>query len=117
VRAFVTPADLELRVETDGSLAPDDLTFETVRTIGDCVWGQGFPEPRFCDTFDVLSQRAVAGQHLKVRLEREGRAYDGMIFGETGVLPQRVEAVYRVELNEFNGTLGLSLTLAHWRPV
>ena len=117
VRAFVTPADLELRMETDGSLAPSDLTFETVRMISSCVWGQGFPEPRFCDTFDVVGQRAVAGQHLKVKLERGGRALDAMIFGETAPLPQRVEAVYRVELNEFNGTLGLSLTLNHWRPV
>jgi single-stranded-DNA-specific exonuclease len=117
VRTFLTPADLELTLETDGSLDPRDFTFETVRALDGCVWGQGFPEPRFCDVFDVAAQRAVGGQHLKVRLERAGRAYDGMIFGRTDALPQRVEAVYRIELNEFNATLGLTLTLQYWRPV
>ena len=117
VRAFLTPADLDLKLETDGSLDPRDFTFETVRALGGCVWGQGFPEPRFCDVFDVAAQRQVGGHHLKVRLERAGRAYDGIIFGSTDALPRRVEAVYSVELNEFNGTRGLALTLHYWRPV
>jgi single-stranded-DNA-specific exonuclease len=117
VRSLLTAADLERQLETDGSLDARELTFDFARTIADCVWGQGFPEPRFFDAFDVVNQRLVGGRHLKLKLGREGRAYDGMLFGEAEPLPRRIEAVYRVELNEFNGTSALQLTLHHWRPV
>lgn len=120
VRSLITARDLDRELDTDGSLAPGELTFETARTLGACVWGQGFPEPRFLDTFEVVAQRAVAARHMKLRLGREGRegrTYDGMLFGATEPLPPRIEAVYRLELNEFNGTVGLQLTVQHWRPV
>ena len=41
---------------------------------------------------------------MKLKLGRAGRAYDGMLFGEAEPLPPRIEAVYRLEVNEFNGT-------------
>jgi single-stranded-DNA-specific exonuclease len=117
VRSLLTAADLERQLETDGSLDPEALTFDFARAIGSCVWGQGFPEPRFFDAFDVVNQRLVGGLHSKLTLGRAGRAYDGMLFGDAKPLPKRIEAVYRIELNEFNGTIGLQLTLHHWRPV
>jgi single-stranded-DNA-specific exonuclease len=117
VRSLVTAADLERQLETDGSLDIRELTFDSARAIGACVWGQGFPEPRFFDAFDVVNQRLVGGKHLKLKLARAGRGYDGMLFGEAEPLPSRIEAVYRVEVNEFNGSAGLQLTLHHWRPV
>ena len=70
----LSAADLELQLETDGSLDANELTFDLVRAISDAVWGQGFPEPRFFDVFEVLEQRIVGGEHLKVRLRRGGRA-------------------------------------------
>jgi len=85
------------------------------RAIAGCVWGQGFPEPRFYDAFEVLQQRIVGGQHTKLRLARLGRAYDAILFGDTQPLPQRVEALYRIEVNEYNGTQGLQLGVQHWR--
>jgi single-stranded-DNA-specific exonuclease len=116
VRSLVSAADLERQLEIDGSLDPRDLTFDLARTLAGCVWGQGFPEPRFFDAFDVTQQRVVGGQHTKLKLARVGRAYDAMLFGASDPLPPRIDAVYRVELNEFNGTVGLQLTLHHWRP-
>jgi single-stranded-DNA-specific exonuclease len=117
VRSLVSAADLERQLDTDGSLDPRELTFDLARAIAGGVWGQGFPEPRFFDTFEVVQQRVVGGSHTKLKLGRSGRAYDGMLFGECEPLPQRIEALYRVDLNEFNGTLALQLTLNHWRPV
>jgi len=116
VRSLLTAADLERQVETDGSLDPEVLTFDLARAIGQCVWGQGFPEPCFFDAFEVVNQRVVGERHSKLKLGRAGRAYDGMLFGVAEPLPKRIEAVYRVELNDFNGTVGLQLTLHHWRP-
>ncbi len=115
VRSLVSASDLERQLEMDGSLDPRDLTFDLARAIAGCVWGQGFPEPRFFDAFEVTQQRVVGGQHTKLKLARAGRAYDAMLFGEAGPLPPRIEAMYRVELNEYNGTVGLQLTLNHWR--
>jgi single-stranded-DNA-specific exonuclease len=115
-RSLLTAGDLELQIETDGSLDTNELTFDLARALSDGVWGQGFPEPRFFDSFDVVEQRIVGGEHLKARLSRAGRAFEAILFGTTGPLPERIEAVYRVGLNEFNGTYALQLTLHHWRP-
>ena len=115
-RSLLTAGDLELQIETDGSLDTNELTFDLARALSDGVWGQGFPEPRFFDSFDVVEQRIVGGEHLKARLRRAGRAFEAILFGTTGPLPERIEAVYRVGLNEFNGSYALQLTLHHWRP-
>ncbi len=115
VRSLVTAADLERQVETDGSLDLNDANFECASAIGQCVWGQGFPEPRFCDGFAVIEQRVVGGRHLRLKLERAGRAFEAMLFGASDPLPQRIDAVYRLDVNEFNGARTLQLTLEHWR--
>jgi len=117
VRSLLSPAELELQLETDGPLEPDELTFDLARTLSEHVWGQGFPEPRFFDAFDVVDQRIVGDEHLKLRLRRAGRAYEAMVFGDTECLPDRVQALYRVGVNEFNGTFAVQLTLHHWRPL
>jgi single-stranded-DNA-specific exonuclease len=116
VRSLVNESDLEQQIETDGSLGPGDCTFDLARAIAACVWGQGFPEPCFFDAFEVVQQRIVGGQHTRLRLARAGRAYDAILFGETQPLPPRVEAVYRIEVNEYNGTQGLQLGVQRWRP-
>ncbi|HEY0339138.1 MAG TPA: single-stranded-DNA-specific exonuclease RecJ [Burkholderiales bacterium] len=116
-RSLITAADLERQVETDGSLDLDDATIESARAIAGAVWGQGFPEPCFFDGFEVVGQRVVGGRHARLRLSRCGRAFEGMLFGANDPVPQRIEAVYRLEVNEFNGTEALQLTLQHWRPL
>ena len=39
-----------------------------------------------------------------------------MLFGHADPLPPRVQAVYRVGVNEFNGTRSLQITFEHWQP-
>jgi single-stranded-DNA-specific exonuclease len=116
VRTLLTPADLEQHIETDGSLPPHESTLEVAAAIGKEVWGAGFPEPRFFDRFEVKSQRVVGGRHLKLRLNRAGQVFDAILFGATDTLPPEIEAVYRLEVNEYNGARGLQLTLHHWHP-
>ena len=115
VRSLLTAADLERQIETDGSLDLAEATIGAGRAIAEAVWGQGFPEPRFFDGFDVVDQRIVGGKHTRLRVTRAGRAFEAMLFGECTPLPSRIEAVYRLDINEFNGLAGLQLTLQHWR--
>jgi single-stranded-DNA-specific exonuclease len=113
-RSLLTTADLEREIETDGSLEGSELTFHTARDLSEAVWGHGFPEPQFFDAFEVLDQRTVGAQHLKLRLARAGRTLDAMLFRDAQPLPRHIEAIYRVDMNEFHGTFGLQLTLQHW---
>jgi single-stranded-DNA-specific exonuclease len=115
VRSLLTAADLERQIETDGSLALAEATLASGRAIAAAVWGQGFPEPRFFDGFEVVEQRVVGGRHTRLKISRAGRQFDAMLFGACDTVPARIEAVYRLDVNEFNGTQALQLTLQHWR--
>jgi len=115
-RGLLAPSDLQQQFETDGSLAPADTTLEAALSLTDGIWGQGFPEPRFFDRFEVLDQRIVGGRHSKLRLRRAGRVLDAILFGTVETLPATIDALYRLEVNEFRGTRNVQLTLQHWRP-
>jgi single-stranded-DNA-specific exonuclease len=112
------PAEARLRtVETDGSLDAMYCTLEVARLLEGGIWGQGFPQPLFCDTFAVETQRVVGERHLKLRLVRHGRRLEAMRFGAPGTLPDplpsRVRAAYRLAVNEFNGLKSIQLNVEH----
>ncbi|MCD6042741.1 MAG: recJ, partial [Burkholderiales bacterium] len=103
-------------VETDGSLDELHCTLQVARMLEAEIWGQGFPQPVFCDTFAVESQRVVGERHLKLRLARDGRRYEAMRFGALDPLPARVRAAYRLAVNEFNGLKSVQLNVEHFEP-
>lgn len=112
----LTPADLERTVETDGSLPATDASLDLAQIIDRQVWGQGFPHPTFADEFRVVEQRIVGEKHLKLKLEREGRRFDGILFFHADPLPEDIRAVYRLGINEYNGSRTLQLMVEHWAP-
>ena len=116
VAGLLTPADLERIIETDGALPPTELTLDLAETLEGLVWGQGFAPPSFFDRFEVAEQRVVGGQHLKLKLRHGGRQVEAMRFGDPAPLPERIEAVYRLQVNEYNGNRSLQLVLEHWHP-
>ncbi len=118
VRELLTPADLERVIETDGGLEPDDVSLPFAELLATQVWGQGFAPPSFFDEFEVAEQKIVGGRHLKLRLRRKPAetAYNAILFGREDPLPPRVSAVYRVQVNEFNGMRSVQLVLDHWQP-
>jgi single-stranded-DNA-specific exonuclease len=101
-------------VETDGNLDAAHVTLDMARTLDSQIWGQGFPQPVFCDNFAVESQRVVGERHLKLRLLKEGRRYEAMRFGSLDPLPPRVKAAYRLMVNEFNGLKSVQLNVEHF---
>ena len=109
------PAEARLRtVETDGSLDAMYCTLEVARLLEHGIWGQGFPQPLFCDTFTVETQRVVGERHLKLQLVRHGRRLEAMRFGALEPLPARVRAAYRLAVNEFNGLKSIQLNVEHF---
>jgi len=108
------PAAARLRtVETDGSLSHTYYTLDVARMLEDGIWGQGFPQPLFCDTFAVESQRVVGERHCKLVLARDGRRHEAMRYGALDALPARIRAAYRLAVNEWNGLRSVQLNLEH----
>jgi single-stranded-DNA-specific exonuclease len=115
-REQLTPALLARTLESDGTLGRGELDIHLARLLRDNVWGQGLPPPTFDDTFDVLATRIVGGQHTKLTLGRDGERFEAILFREVDALPARITAAFRVEVNEWQGTEGLELTIEHWWP-
>ena len=110
-RESLTPADLEQRIETDGELEAVDMTVDFAQALRDQVWGQGFPEPRFTGRFAVESQRVVGEKHLKLTLLMGRQRFSAIRFGNAEPLPASVEAVYRLDVNEYQGTSSVQLAI------
>jgi single-stranded-DNA-specific exonuclease len=112
-RERLGPADLAQRIETDGELDAADMTRDFAQLLRRHVWGHGFPEPRFMGRFRVEEQRVVGEKHLKLALAAHGRRFPAIRFGCADALPDRIEAVYRLDVNEFQGTSSLQLVVEH----
>jgi single-stranded-DNA-specific exonuclease len=103
-----------LTVETDGALDSRHCNLQLAELLDGAIWGQGFPQPLFCDNFDVESQRVVGEKHLKLRLLKDGRRMEAMRFGSLDPLPPKVRAAYRLAVNEFNGLKTVQLNVEHF---
>src|SRR5258708_5672781 len=76
------PASARTRtVETDGTLEQAYCTLDIARMLEHGIWGQGCPQPLFCDTFAVESQRVVAERHLTLVRAKDAPRFEAMRFG------------------------------------
>jgi single-stranded-DNA-specific exonuclease len=112
-RERLTPADLSQRIETDGELDPADLSRDFAQLLRGHVWGQGFPEPRFTGRFSVEAQRVVGERHLKLTLGLGARRFSAIRFGSPEPLAPSIRAVYRLDVNEYQGESSLQLVVEH----
>jgi single-stranded-DNA-specific exonuclease len=125
---------------SDGALAAGEISLDTARALrGGGPWGQGFPEPVFDGDFRIADVRIVGGKHLKMRLRMADAADGGggpnatardepveaIAFGYVGGAaedPQlrggaRIQAAYRLEINEYLGSERLQLNCQHLRLI
>jgi len=118
VRDMLPPGALTRNIETDGSLEAEYLNLATAQLLEAQIWGQGFPQPLYCDEFAVAGQRVVGEKHLKLKLRRResDRLFEAMQFNALVPFPVAVRAAYRVSVNEFNGVQSLQLVIEHWEP-
>jgi len=129
-QALLAPADLKHVIETDGDLDESEINLELAVQLTQQVWGQGFAQPAFRTRFRVEDQRVVGQKHLKLKLsksntttghrhgpsEKPARPYDAILFSSTSTLPNVIDAVYRLQVNEFNGNSTLQFIVDHWSP-
>ena len=58
----------------------------------------------------------AAQKHSRLVLEAAGARVDAVLFGYAQPLPQRLHAVYRLGVDEFNGARRVQLVIEHWEP-
>lgn len=112
--------DDEQRLWSDGELSQAELGLplaEQVRFAG--PWGQGFPEPLFDGRFELVSQRIVGEQHLKLSLRHcdGGDKLDGIAFFHPDLLPAPAGSecivAYKLDVNEYRGRRRHQLVVEH----
>jgi single-stranded-DNA-specific exonuclease len=113
VQSLIDAETLQEVLETDGALATQEMTMQTAEAIAHQVWGQGFPQPVFYDTFQVLQQKVLGEKHLKLRLQKHNQQFDAIYFQHAEFLPEQVEIAYALQVNEFNGARNLQLQVVH----
>ncbi|GAB5450482.1 MAG: single-stranded-DNA-specific exonuclease RecJ [Halioglobus sp.] len=111
-------------IDSDGELTAGEFDLglaEALRNAG--PWGQHFPEPVFDGSFELLNQRLVGQNHLKMVLQQPGSdlALDAIAFNvDIDVWPdqtvRRVDVAYRLDVNEFRGRRTLQLVVEHLVP-
>ena len=102
-REWLDTATLARRIHTDGPLLPEYRRPELVDTLHHEVWGQGFAPPLFSEEVEVVSQRLVGEKHLALKLKHQGTPVDGIWFGRTEPLPNRVVLAFRLDADEWQG--------------
>jgi len=123
VARWLTPEQMQGVLETDGELAPLELSLETARAIeSGGPWGQGFPEPLFDGEFSVADSRIVGERHLKLWLRPDAAAapVEAIAFGHfddtSARRPgpgSRLRLAYRLQSTSYGGSERAELVAEH----
>jgi single-stranded-DNA-specific exonuclease len=116
---LLSPSDLDELIEVDGTLDGQALNWGLAFALERQVWGQGFPAPMFTGNFEVKQQKIVGERHLKLSLQgfEHAGVVDAIYFGQQEFLPERVQLVYALQTNEFNGRQSIQLNVRYWQPL
>ena len=107
---------------TDGSLEEEYFTRQVATMLRNAApWGQQFPAPVFDNEFGVVSHRVVGEQHLKLCLRSRDRTIDAIAFralepGQVPSVPDRIRAVFQLDVNHYRGESRLQLIVEHMEP-
>ena len=104
---------------TDGPLAPEEFSLKTAELIHQAgPWGQQFAEPVFDNVFEILEQRIVGKNHLKMTLipKKGGEPVDAIAFNiDLKSWPNHrakyIHAAFKLDINYFQGRSKLQLLI------
>ena len=114
----------EGEILSDGALESSSLNLELATLLQNSgPWGQQFAEPVFDNHFEVLDQRLVGLNHLKLTLQHpDGTSpIDAIAFNvDLKVWPNHraryIHAAYRLDINRYNGKTKLQLMIVDLQP-
>lgn len=118
VSRHLSADELMTVIHSDGCLSEAEMTLDTARVLRTAgPWGQGFPAPVFDDEFEILAQRVVGEQHLKLDLKPVGgsQRIDAIAFN-TEALPVGCDCArmaFRLDVNEYRGLVSPQLVIEY----
>jgi single-stranded-DNA-specific exonuclease len=114
-------ADFSGAIVSDGALPDSVLNLEFARKLREAgPWGAGFPEPLWNGDFEVVEQRTVGENHLKLRVRPAdgGNTVDAIAFNQAGgAWRGYVQLAYRLDVNEYRGFESAQLVVEQIAPV
>jgi single-stranded-DNA-specific exonuclease len=125
-KAFISEVNKHLNLSqcegellTDGPLHQNEFNLETAQLIQQAgPWGQQFSEPVFNNIFELLDQRIVGQNHLKMTLvpKEGGQQVDAIAFNvDLKAWPNHraryIHAAYKLDINFFQGRTKLQLLI------
>ena len=99
----LAPHLLARQLLSDGPLAAEHFSADTVHSIDAQVWGQAFEPPIFSDVVEIVAQRLVGEKHLKLTVRHGGTLREAIWFGHIDPLPPRVTLAFRLCVDAYNG--------------
>ena len=116
VERMLDPALLQAEILSDGELLPHELDLVHAEALRDGgPWGQGYPEPVFDGTFEVLGWRVVGERHLKLELALGRQRLNAIQFGGWDGTPPdaSIRIAYRLEPDGYRGGDAIQLVVTH----
>ena len=103
-------------IYVDGSLREQDSLTELAHELRIQVWGQGFPEPAFKDELHVRAHRLLGDAHTKLRVSfsPHGEEIDAIRFNFNDAVPNLINCVYRLDINDFYEHKPAQLIIETW---
>ena len=126
VRHFATADMLQAKLVSDGALAPHEMTLDTAQLLSHAgPWGNGFPEPLFHGEFELINQRVVGEQHLKLLLRLPQidsgakQVMDAIAFRQAPMptATERVLVAYKLAVNDYGEWPTLQLMVEYLEPL
>ncbi|MGH7767927.1 MAG: single-stranded-DNA-specific exonuclease RecJ [Candidatus Binatia bacterium] len=119
-RRSLTPEQLSPVIDVDADLDFSEIGVELLRRIGELEpFGIGNPEPVFMTRGVEICERKGINGGSRFKLRHGGRTFGAVAFGleerwpETS--PSKIDIVYRLNENEWNGTYAVELRLLDGR--
>ena len=106
-------------IYSDGSLSEIDLDLDLANIIAESgPWGSFFPEPQFDNIFEILDQKIVGKNHLKLTLTLFGgdKVVEAIAFNiDLNIWPNNrisyIHALYKLGINQYQGRKKLQIVI------
>ncbi len=106
---------LTKQINVDLELKEEEHTLELINLIDNQVWGQGFPAPLFANYFEIIEQKILKDQHLKLKLKLNKVIFDAIyFFYSTPVeISSKPYIIYEMSINTWNSSQSNQLIIKH----